>query len=142
MAAAAERAQQVPGISNLGTIGQKVDQPQLRIQGRLDAKTIAGGQPFVDNALDAPPAGRGLEFMLFGSRPGDIDPAATAITIVDARLLAERGGPAREQLGAPGPQLNAWGEASRNGSHWWARSGRRRPTRPRGRARGDPGPCS
>ena len=106
LAAAADRAAQVPGISNLGTVGQKVDQPQLRVQGRLDPKAIAGSQPLMDNALDTPPAGRGLELMLLGNRPGDIDSAATAITVVNARLLAQRGRPTWEQLGAPGPQLH------------------------------------
>ena len=80
---------QVPGISNLGAVGQKVDQPQLRVQGGLDPKAIAGSQSLMDNALDTPPAGRGLQLMLLCNRPGDIDPAAPAIAIVNARPLAQ-----------------------------------------------------
>ncbi len=97
---------QVPGISDLGTIRQEIDQPQLRVQGRLDAESIAGGKAFMDDALDTPAPGRGLELMLLGLRACDIDPAVTAIAVVDARLLAQRCRPLWEELGAPRPQLH------------------------------------
>ena len=89
---------EVPGVSYLGPVGQEVDQSQLGAQGRLDPRRIAGRQPLVDDPLLAPPAGRGAQLVLLGLRAGHVDPAAAAIAVIDARLLAERGRPRGVQL--------------------------------------------
>ncbi len=128
----------VPGVPHLGAVGQEIDRPQFRVQRRLDLAQVGGSQLLMDDSLHLPAAGAGEQLLLLAGRPGNINSPAAPIAVIDAGLFPQCGGPAREELGAPGPEPRPWGAALPLAARSVERSDPRRPTTPRGPARGDP----